>query len=270
MTDQTPDSDIADGLAALLPQLRRYTRSLTGSQASGDAMAIATFEAILADRGLIRAASSIQTGLFAVCHTVWTDQGAQAGLLEDPAFARAQEQLNTLTPLSREALLLSAVEEFTVTEIAEILSVSEDETDALLAAALSEIKIAGAGRIMVIEDEAVIAMDLRDILKKMGHDVIGAASTHQEAIDIVNGVKPDLILSDIKLADGSLGTEAVADILRGVGETPVIFITAYPELLLTGERPEPAFVIPKPYQAHKVISAVSQAMFFATTDAIAL
>jgi hypothetical protein len=63
------------------------------------------------------------------------------------------------------------------------------------------------------------------------------------------------------LADGSSGLEAVNDLLTTL-EVPVIFITAYPERYLTGERPEPTFLISKPYQASTVSALVSQALFF--------
>ena len=76
------------------------------------------------------------------------------------------------------------------------------------------------------------------------------------------------ISDDIRLADNSSGIDAVNDLLTQFGELPVIFITAYPERLLTGERPEPAFLISKPYKEDQVKSAVSQAMFFSTTASL--
>ena len=80
-------------------------------------------------------------------------------------------------------------------------------------------------------------------------------------------IDPNASLADIQLADNSSGIDAVADILQQV-DAPVIFITAYPERLLTGERPEPAFLINKPYTEEQVRSAVSQAMFFSSTDTL--
>mgnify|MGYP002650438972 CR=1 FL=1 len=79
--------------------------------------------------------------------------------------------------------------------------------------------------------------------------------------------RPGLVLADIQLADDSSGIDAVKDILAEF-QVPVIFITAFPERLLTGDRPEPAFLISKPYSEEQVRSAVSQAMFFASTDGL--
>ena len=70
-----------------------------------------------------------------------------------------------------------------------------------------------------------------------------------------------MILADIQLADGSSGLEAVNEIL-GMLEVPVIFITAYPERFLTGSRPEPAFLITKPFLTDTVKAVISQALFF--------
>jgi len=81
-----------------------------------------------------------------------------------------------------------------------------------------------------------------------------AASTRSER-------PPGLILADIQLADGSSGLDAVNELLK-VFEVPVVFITAYPERFLTGERPEPAFLISKPFQPAMVSAVASQALFF--------
>lgn len=124
------------------------------------------------------------------------------------------------------------------------------------------------GRVMIIEDETIIAMDLKGIVQAMGHEVTGIARTHTAAIELAGDRRPDLILADIQLADGSSGIDAVNELLGSLGDLPVIFITAFPERLLTGDRPEPAFLISKPYSEEQVRSAVSQAMFFASTDGL--
>ncbi|MGB8528559.1 MAG: response regulator, partial [Rhodoplanes sp.] len=93
------------------------------------------------------------------------------------------------------------------------------------------------------------------------HRVIGIARTHTEAVAIAKKKRPGLILADIQLADGSSGLDAVNELLDTF-EVPVIFITAYPERFLTGQRPEPAFLIAKPFQPATVSAVVSQALFF--------
>ena len=97
-----------------------------------------------------------------------------------------------------------------------------------------------ASDVLIIEDEPLIAMDIEDLVTSLGHRVLGIARTQREAVRMASERKPQLVLSDIQLADGSSGIDAVNDILRQF-DVPVIFITAFPERLLTGERPEPAF-----------------------------
>ena len=118
-----------------------------------------------------------------------------------------------------------------------------------------------ATEVLIIEDETFIAIDLETLVESLGHRVIGVARTHAEAIKLAKSKQPGLILADIQLADGSSGLDAVNELLRSF-EVPVIFITAYPERFLTGERPEPAFLISKPFQPAMVSAIASQALFF--------
>jgi len=120
----------------------------------------------------------------------------------------------------------------------------------------------------VIEDEAIIAMDISAIVSDIGHKVTGIARTRSEASHLAAARRPDLILADIQLADQSSGIDAVNDILAQFEHIPVIFITAFSERLLTGKRPEPAFLITKPFTEEQLRSAVSQAMFFSSTETL--
>jgi CheY-like chemotaxis protein len=115
--------------------------------------------------------------------------------------------------------------------------------------------------VLIIEDEPFIALDLQTLVEDLGHRVIDIARTHTEAVSAIETFKPGLILADIQLADGSSGLEAVNEILNTM-EVPVVFITAYPERFLTGDRPEPAFLITKPFLIETVKAVISQALFF--------
>ncbi|MBM7069927.1 response regulator [Actibacterium sp. 188UL27-1] len=269
MTGLTGD-DLANQVGANLPYLRRYARALTGSQGSGDKYAVATLEAILADHSQYNTDLAPKTALFRAFHLIWTSTGAP---IDDDAGdtgleSRAHQHLARLTPNTREALLLHTIEEFSPQELASIMGVSETESAQLVEIAYTEMAQAMSGRIMIIEDEAIIAMDLESIVTEMGHRVTGIARTVDAAMKLAEREACDLILSDIQLADGSSGIDAVNGILAKHGDRPVIFITAFPERLLTGEGPEPAFLIAKPYTETQVKSAVSQAMFFSSTETL--
>jgi len=280
MAARTPPAGdgMALRIAAELPRLRRYARALTGSQDSGDRYAATTLEAMIADRALLEDADSPRIALFRAFHAVWQTSGAPVSQTPEaqtgqPSGApglesRAQAHLARLTPNTREALLLRTIEEFDHSQIAAIMQIEAAEAEELVAIAYREMEASVRGRVMVIEDEPLIAFDLRNIVRDMGHEVTGIARTRDQAVALGRRERPDLILADIQLADNSSGIDAVRDLLAELGEVPVIFITAFPDRLLTGERPEPAFLIAKPFVPEQVRSAVSQAMFFASTETL--
>ncbi|MGZ9811484.1 response regulator [Pseudoroseicyclus sp. H15] len=268
MSQATEPSFLSVAVADLLPYLRRYARALTGSQTSGDNYVAATLEALLTDRSVFDQGLSKKVALFRAFHLIWSSSGAPVGEGDNGLARRAQAHMSRLTANTREALLLYTIEEFSAQDIAVIMDVEETEVRMLIETARREMEESVTGRVMVIEDEPIIAMDIQDIVADMGHAITGVARTHTEAVDLFKKERPDLILSDIQLADGSSGIEAVNEILGLAGDIPVIFITAFPERLLTGERPEPAFVITKPYTEEQVRSAVSQASFFSSTETL--
>ena len=265
-----PDNSLALRIAAELPALRRYARALTGNQDSGDRYAAATLEALVNDRALMTQAEDPKLALFAAFHAVWSSSGAPvAGETADTGLeARAQAHLARLTPNTREALLLRTIEEFGYDGIGQIMQIAADDAEELVAIAYREMADGIRGKVMVIEDEPLIALDIRNIVTDMGHAVTGIARTRAQAVELGRKVPPELILADIQLADNSSGIDAVNELLTEMPDVPVIFITAFPDRLLTGERPEPAFLITKPFSPEQVRSAVSQAMFFASTETL--
>ena len=264
-------AELATAIGRELPFLRRYARALTGNQSEGDTYAAAVLEAILADRSLAEGRGDMRVVLFRTFHAIWQTSGQPVA--EDGASlreSRVQQRMAGLTPNSREALLLRTIEELRYDQIAEVMACSAAEAEALVQIAFDEMGRAVRGKVMIIEDETIIAMDLKGIVQSMGHEVTGIARTHAAAVDLAGKATPTLALADIQLADGSSGLDAINEILARLGTLPVIFITALPERLLTGERPEPAFLISKPYGEDQVRSALSQAMFFASTEGMAV
>ncbi|MDE2595351.1 MAG: response regulator [Sphingomonadales bacterium] len=256
---------VAEQVGRHLPYLRRYARALTGSQQSGDAFVRATLEAALADRALLAEVSQGRAALYAAFTKLWTaahvEPVAGSASLHERA---AQSRLASITPLSRQALLLTTLEDFTPGEAGLILQCSADEVARLASEAVAEIDRETATEVLVIEDEPLIAMQLEDIAADLGHKVVATAATRDQAREAYAATRPGLVLADIQLADGSSGIDAVEDILR-FGDVPVIFITAYPERLLTGDRPEPTYLVTKPFQEATVRAAISQALFFGSS-----
>jgi CheY-like chemotaxis protein/DNA-directed RNA polymerase specialized sigma24 family protein len=256
-------------LAPHLPFLRRYGRALTGSQSHGDKYVRATLEAIVAAPDQFPRDVDPRLGLYRTFQAIWNsanlderaEDGVEVGTGEE-AVARAR--LARVAPLSRQALLLTAMEGFTPEDTAYLIDVDTDEVERLVADALAEIEKQTRARVLIIEDEPIIAMDIETIVRDLGHDVTGVAVTRDEAVALAMEDRPGLVLADIQLADDSSGIDAVKDILAEFN-VPVIFITAFPERLLTGERPEPTFLITKPFQRSTVKAAISQALFFDET-----
>jgi len=264
MNDTAPEKSFSDLIAAELPYLRRYTRALTGSQSRGDKYTVATLEVILKDRSDFQNENTMKVNLFRCFHAIWSTSGQMLNDDGDGPRARAHDLLSKLTANSREVLLLRTIEDFSIHKIAVIMDLDEVEVRRLIGVAKNELSASVQGRIMIIEDEPIIAADITEIVTSLGHEVTGVARTRAEAVELGQKEPADLILADIQLADNSSGIDAVNDLLKTM-DVPVIFITAFPERLLTGDRPEPAFLISKPFQEAQVQSAVSQAMFFAST-----
>lgn len=255
--------NLSAAIAPQLPYLRRFSRAVSGSQASGDALVAAMLEAIIADTSIFPTASNERIALYKVFAKLFTSIAIRVPQ-ETPIAGweqRAAANLGSLAPRQRQAFLLVAVEGFREDEAAEILDVTESEFASLLRQASNEISRQVATDILIIEDEPLIAMDIEEMVESLGHRVVGTARTHAEATALFGKHHPKMVLADIQLADGSSGIDAVNEILSST-PVPVIFITAFPERLLTGERPEPAFLVTKPFNPDMVKALISQALFF--------
>jgi CheY-like chemotaxis protein/DNA-directed RNA polymerase specialized sigma24 family protein len=256
---------LADQIAVQLPYLRRYARALTGSQSSGDAYVRATLEAALADRELLDRIGGGRVPLYAAFNRIWASGHVETATADTgdggPHEQAARERLAHVTPTHRQALLLTTLEDFTAEEAAEILDSTPAEVDAMVIQAINEIESETATDVLIIEDEPLISMQLEGLVSDLGHRVVGTAATRSQALEMFAESPAGLVLADIQLADGSSGIDAVEDLLK-FGDLPVIFITAYPEKLLTGERPEPTYLVTKPFQESTVRAAISQALFF--------
>jgi DNA-directed RNA polymerase specialized sigma24 family protein/CheY-like chemotaxis protein len=250
-------------IAPHLPYLRRYSRAITGSQTSGDAYVRAMLEALIADPSIFPADCADRIGVFRLYTSIFADLQVEIDSSDSPFGweRRASAHLAAVPTRARQAFLLVAVEGFQLREMAEILDLSEAEAGRLLAQAAEEISAQVATDILIIEDEPLIAMDIEHLVTSLGHRVTGIARTRDEAVALFGQDPARMILADIQLADGSSGIDAVNLILRDAA-VPVIFITAYPEHLLTGERPEPAFLVTKPFNEDMVKALISQALFF--------
>ncbi len=249
-----------EDLIRALPYARRYARALIGSQARGDALVAASLRAMLDSPSA--AGPDPRLALYAsITRAAAAPVGAQ-GSMDDGAAAdaaAASVPAAGLSTLQRQLLLLTALEGLSLDKAAAIAGLDEPDAAASLAEARLHLREAAATDVLIIEDEPIIAMDLEELVAGCGHRVVGVASSEAEAVEIALRTRPGLILADINLGHGGDGASAVATISRQ-HQAPVIFVTAYPERLLTGEAVEPAFVITKPFEPLTLAIATYQAV----------
>ena len=252
---------MTETLGPHLPFLRRYARALTGSQETGDNYVRVLLESLLDGNMSLPDTVPSRLGLYRLFHELWSSNIHLPGEEEASAESTVEQRLQALQPDNREALLLTSVEDFSVAEAAYILEASESEVREEIDAALAAIDQNLQSRVLIIEDEAIIALDLENLVNELGHRVVGIAATRDDAVRLARQRRPELILTDIKLADGSSGVDAALAIVEEL-DVPVVFITAYPEFLLTGQRPEPTYLVTKPFSRDTVRATIGQALFF--------
>jgi CheY-like chemotaxis protein len=264
---ETCTVSFSQAIGAHLPALRRFARALSGSQSSGDSYVTAVLRAAIADPKLVKQ-RDLKLSLYRLLLAMW--DSVSLNHLDPPDADHLSSgpsglNLQAIPSRPRQAFLLTALEGFSVPEAALAMLVSKDKCQKLIEESSRDIASQIACKVLIIEDEPLIALEVADIARSMGHTVQHVARTHREAIAAVAKDRPDLVLADIKLADGSSGIEAVREILRSIA-VPVIFITAYPERLLTGERPEPTYLVEKPFQPESVKALIAQALFLGSPE----
>jgi CheY-like chemotaxis protein/DNA-directed RNA polymerase specialized sigma24 family protein len=266
-------SGTSEMLLLYVPYLRRHARLLTGSQEIGDECVRICLEMVVAEPRHLEG-GDLKVRLFRAFHAAWRvveTTLSEASPLEAVELSdRVEQGLGGLPPLERRVLLLAVVENFTYPEIAQILDLDEARAVELLAQARRDLHAQVSVPVLIIEDETVIAMELSRIMEEMGHTVVGVASREAVAVELAEQTSPRLILCDIKLLDDDNGILAAQQILQRF-DVPVVFVTAFAEMLLTGGRLEPAFVVAKPFAADTLKVTVAQALStYASPDTASL
>ena len=235
-----------EDLIRALPYARRYARALTGSQPRGDTLVAESLRELMDGE---EAEGSAQFGLYR----------SVTRRFDKSSSASSPFVIGRLSPTQRQLLLLTSLEELPIAAAASVLGLPLPEAETQLVDARDHLRAGAATDVLIIEDEPVIAMDIEELVQSCGHNVVGVAATEAEAVEIAERTRPGLILADINLGIGGDGTTAVSRIMRH-HYAPVIFVTAYPERLLTGEALEPAFVITKPFEPMTLAIATYQAV----------
>ena len=236
-------------LMRALPYGRRYARALTGSQPRGDLLVAEALREMIAAGMPPGAPAGGDTDAKRRLYAAITRRFGRDGGDDLPGLGARERQL----------LLLTTLEEVSLPAAAAIVGLAEADAGATLATARERLRASASADVLIIEDEPIIAMDIEELVQSCGHRVVGVAATEHDAIRIAADTRPGLILADINLGAGGDGAHAISRIMRH-HRAPVIFVTAYPERLLTGEALEPAFVITKPFEPLTLAIATYQAV----------
>jgi CheY-like chemotaxis protein len=116
-------------------------------------------------------------------------------------------------------------------------------------------------QVLIVEDERIIALDLRRRLTHLGYAVVAMAGSAAEAMALARVHRPDLVLMDIGLGGEMTGLEAAARIWE-VLKVPIVYVTAFADdqTLAQAKTPPPLLTVRKPFNAAQLQSAVAQAL----------
>jgi CheY-like chemotaxis protein len=122
-------------------------------------------------------------------------------------------------------------------------------------------------RILVVEDEQLIAADLAAKLKRMGHEVVGFAASGEEAIRLAKSLRPELVLMDVHLQGPMDGREAAGQIQTVTG-APVIFVTAYANVFVSdpAQMVPPGLCLSKPFSLYQLRTVVETVLSKPTSE----
>ncbi|MCC7281055.1 MAG: response regulator [Acetobacteraceae bacterium] len=248
-----------EAISRHLPMLRRFARAAVGGQAAGDALVRESMPALVAAAGggWAPGIADLRGALFAALVT--TIRNSTIVAFPSPAGAPLSQALATLAPAERDALLLTTLEGFSEAEAAAILSATQAAVRDWIAQAREVLRRLEPARVLIIEDDDLIAEAMARVVTTMGHSVVHRAIAETEALVAARASAPHLVLADIQLGEGGDGLNA-AQAIVAESPVPVIFVTGFPERLLTGEAPEPAFVVSKPYREETLRTAIGQAL----------
>jgi DNA-directed RNA polymerase specialized sigma24 family protein/CheY-like chemotaxis protein len=259
-----------DPIIAHVPYLRRHARLLTGSQELGDEFVRLCLELVVAEPQWLEG-DNLRVQLFRAFHAAWSRVhetiADESTMGEVELVERVRQGLAGLPSAERRTLALIVVEEFTYEDTAYILGMTVDQVRRSVAKARSELLSRVSVSVLIIEDEQIVASDIARIVEDMGHRVAGMAAHQAQSVSLAEELKPGLVLADIRLEDDGDGIAAAQRILEAY-EVPIVFVTGYPERLLTGGGLEPAFVVAKPFDSEALKVTIAHALAtYASPDA---
>jgi len=242
-------------LIAHVPYLRRYALALTGDPTLGDSFVTQILNDALEAEDFI-SLEDPRLALYAALNELADAVALRPADSPHPVEAA----LASLPETDRRLYLLVSLEDLPLPDAAAVLGLSAEEGVERLTEARRRVRERLTATILIVEDDAIIAFDLAETVRGMGHVVCGIAPTMDEALSLAAGHTPTLALLDIRLAEGDNGIE-VARELRRRSFLPVIFVTAFPDELAKRGLEHLGPVIPKPFTRDQIEQAITRAVF---------
>lgn len=237
--------------------IRQFARAVTADRMAGDELAHAvTSEAARSGAG----AGATRPELFRNFIVKWREMAASNAPPKPFSNAEYVKSLGPLPSQARLVLLLTDICGLSQRDVEMVLDPLEKPYADLLAEGRSIVNAARQGNTaLIVEDEPLIAADLKDVLESMGVTVVALARTAEQGAREAIRRTPDIVLADYNLDGQKTGVDAVVA-FQDSHDCPVIFITGYPDDVLKGEDVEPDFVIVKPYRPEAVQAAVAHCL----------
>lgn len=240
-----------------LPYLRRYARALTGSIHDGDDLVMRCVEAAMLAPTRFGVPDRSRAALYALLHLLFDTNGEGRPSSSPHPIERA---LATLPEPERRLYLLTTLERLTMAEAARVMVMPPEKAIEAVRRARDALRERMTARVLVVEDNPVIALDLQTVVADMGHEVCGTAAGEKQALALAEETKPTLALMDIRLAAGDDGI-AVARQMRERLGLKVIFVTAFASELERQRLEHLGTVVQKPFSAQDIRDAISRMVF---------
>jgi CheY-like chemotaxis protein len=183
-------------------------------------------------------------------HSVWNADSANAD--------RDGAEAARLMALALEIVRPSHLEKLSYGPQAYILGLDVLEVREYLSETLNEIGLPASAAILIIEDEAAVALDLARIVRQTGHRVCGTAGHLEQAVAVAGRTRPVLVLADVQLNDGPEAGIAAVQEIRRTGQTAAVYVTAYPERVR--QTVSESLIVSKPFMAHDIQTAMWRAL----------
>lgn len=232
--------------------VRQFSRAVFADRLIGDELMRMTMARVSIDPA--SSSNSVVDVMSAFLHS-WRlalkERPAEPVLFSDAALIDA---LPEPPDDARLLILMVDVMGLTAAQAGRVLGLSDDPGP-LLRLGRQALRLERKARAIVVEDEPLIAADIRGILERLGVEVTGEASSAEDAVRVADQGEPDIILADYNLDGRDTGIDAVLRINEN-HDCPVVFITGFPDRVLQGDEIEPDFVIAKPYTPENVRAAV--------------